>query len=368
MIVSMNNLLESGVHYGHQKRRWNPKMREYIYTSRDDIYILNLQKTTEKLQEAYDALKELSTNGGKILYVGTKRQAQEAIETNALRCDNYFVNERWLGGTLTNFRTIKSRISRMEEIEKMEADGVFELLPKKEVLQIRREYDKLNKNLRGIRTMEKLPDALIIVDPIEEATAIKEARSLGIDVFGIVDTNGDPDVLDYPIPANDDAIKSISLLLGVLTNAVAEACGKEVIDYVGDVDDNQEVITQEEYMNRKANQVNKKDNRNFRRDNNRFGFKKDNKISKRKNDKKDLEDVVEDVVESETIEEIKEEVVEVKETKNEDKKESKKEEKKSSNDDLSSLTLAELKEKAKDAGLKGYSTMKKQDLVDALSK
>lgn len=237
-IVSMNYLLEAGVQFGHQKRRWNPKMREFIFTTRDDIYIIDLQKTVKKLEEAYAAMKEIAEAGGKVLFVGTKKQAQEAAEECALRTDNYFVNERWLGGTLTNFKTIRSRIRRMEEIENMEKDGTFEALPKKEVIQIRKEYDKLVKNLRGIREMKKMPQAMVIVDPRKEEIAIKEARILGIPVFGIVDTNCDPDMVDYVIPGNDDAVRSVKLLIGALTNAIAEVNGNEVVDYISEEDKN----------------------------------------------------------------------------------------------------------------------------------
>ena len=235
-IVSMNYLLEAGVQFGHQKRRWNPKMKEYIFTTRDDIYIIDLQKTVKKLEEAYEALKEIAANEGKVLFVGTKKQAQEAAEECALRTNMFYVNERWLGGTLTNFKTIRSRIRRMEEIEKMETDGTFEALPKKEVIQIRKEYDKLNKNLKGIREMKRMPQAMVIVDPRKEEIAIKEARILGIPVFGIVDTNSDPDLVDYVIPGNDDAVRSVKLLIGALTNAIAEVNGNEVIDYISEDD------------------------------------------------------------------------------------------------------------------------------------
>ena len=248
-VISMNYLLEAGVHFGHQKRRWNPKMKEYIYTTRDDIYIIDLQKTVKKLEEAYAAMKEIAENEGKVLFVGTKKQAQEAAEECALRTNNYFVNERWLGGTLTNFKTIRSRIRRMEDIENMEKDGTFEALPKKEVIQIRKEYDKLNKNLRGIREMKKLPQAMVIVDPRKEEIAIKEARILGIPVFGVVDTNCDPDLVDYVIPGNDDAVRSVKLLIGALTNAIAEVNGNEVIDYITDEDKNKadkKVVKKEE--------------------------------------------------------------------------------------------------------------------------
>ena len=239
-IVSMNYLLEAGVHFGHQKRRWNPKMKEYIYTTRDDIYIIDLQKTVKKMEEAYEAMKEIAQNGGKFLFVGTKKQAQEAAEESAVRTNMYFVNERWLGGTLTNFKTIRSRIRRMEEIENMEKDGTFEALPKKEVIQIKKEYDKLVKNLRGIREMKRMPQAMIIVDPRKEEIAIKEARILGIPVFGIVDTNCDPDMVDYVIPGNDDAVRSVKLIIGALTNAIAEVNGNEVIDYISEEDKNKE--------------------------------------------------------------------------------------------------------------------------------
>ena len=235
-VVSMNYLLEAGVQFGHQKRRWNPKMKEYIFTTRDDIYIIDLQKTVKKLEEAYEALKEIAANEGKVLFVGTKKQAQEAAEECALRTNMFYVNERWLGGTLTNFKTIRSRIRRMEEIEKMETDGTFEALPKKEVIQIRKEYDKLNKNLKGIREMKRMPQAMVIVDPRKEEIAIKEAHILGIPVFGIVDTNSDPDLVDYVIPGNDDAVRSVKLLIGALTNAIAEVNGNEVIDYVSEDD------------------------------------------------------------------------------------------------------------------------------------
>ena len=211
-------------------------MKEYIYTTRDDIYIIDLQKTARAIEKAYAALQEIAENGGKVLFVGTKKQAQEAAEENATRTNMYFINERWLGGTLTNFKTIKSRIRRMEEIEKMETDGTFDLLPKKEVAGLKKEYEKLNKNLRGIRDMKKVPDALIIVDPRKEEIAIKEARILGIPVFGIVDTNCDPDMVDYVIPGNDDAVRAVKPVIGALTNAIAVANGNEVIDYTTEED------------------------------------------------------------------------------------------------------------------------------------
>jgi small subunit ribosomal protein S2 len=236
-VVSMNNLLEAGVHFGHQTKRWNPKMKEYIFTSRDDIYIIDLQKTAEKIEEAYSALLEISKNGGKTIFVGTRKQAQEATKEEALKSESYYVTERWLGGTLTNFKTIRARVKRLEQIEKMETDGIFDLLPKKEVIGLRKEYAKLDKLLCGIRSMEKLPQAMFIVDPSKEEIAIREARKLNIPVFGIVDTNCDPDMVDYVIPANDDAIRAVKLIIGVMNNAILEANGGKITDYVSGKND-----------------------------------------------------------------------------------------------------------------------------------
>ncbi len=252
-VVSMSYLLEAGVHFGHQKRRWNPKMKEFIYTSRDDIYIIDLQKTVKQLEEAYEALKEIAQNGGTVLYVGTKKQASEAMEENAKRTNMYFVTERWLGGTLTNFKTIRNRIKRLEEIEKMEEEGTFEKLPKKEVIKIKKEYEKLNKNLRGIRDMKKIPNALIVVDPRVEETAIREARKLKIPVFGLVDTNSDPSLVDYVIPANDDAVRAVKLVVGALTNAVAEVNGNEIFECVSTEDQKKAAKREEREAKKETN-------------------------------------------------------------------------------------------------------------------
>ena len=231
-VVSMNYLLEAGVHFGHQKRRWNPKMKEYIFESRDDIYIINLQKTVQKLESAYDALTKIVEDGGKVIFVGTKKQASEACLECATRTNMFYVVERWLGGTLTNFKTIRSRVKRLEELEKMQSDGTFDVLPKKEVALLNKEYEKLNRYLAGIREMKELPQAMVVVDPSHEDIAIREARKLGIKTFGIVDTNCDPDSLDYPIPGNDDAVRAVKIVLNALTNAIATVNGNEIVDCV----------------------------------------------------------------------------------------------------------------------------------------
>ena len=221
-VVSMKALLEAGVHFGHQTRRWNPKMAPYIYTERNGIYIIDLQKTVKKLEEAYNFVRSISESGQSLLFVGTKKQAQESIEQEAKRCEMFYVNQRWLGGMLTNFKTIQGRIAQLRKIEKMEADGDFAFLPKKEVIKLKAEQEKLEKNLGGIKDMKKLPGALFVVDPRKEHIAILEAQTLGIPVVAIVDTNCDPDEADYPIPGNDDAIRAVKLIASKMADAVLE--------------------------------------------------------------------------------------------------------------------------------------------------
>lgn len=219
----MKQLLEAGVHFGHQTRRWNPKMAPYIFTERNGIYIIDLQKTVKKVEEAYKFVKEVAETGKPILFVGTKKQAQDAIREEALRAGMFYVNERWLGGMLTNYKTIKTRIARLRELEKMEAEGVFEVLPKKEVIKLNHEKEKLEKFLNGIKDMPEMPGAIFVVDPRKERIAIKEAEKLGIPVVAIVDTNCDPEEIDYPIPGNDDAIRAVKLITGTMANAIMEA-------------------------------------------------------------------------------------------------------------------------------------------------
>ncbi len=334
-VVSMNLLLEAGVHFGHQTKRWNPKMKEYIFTSRDDIYIIDLQKTAKKIEEAYAALYEIAKNGGKTIFVGTRKQASEAAKEEAIKSESYYVTERWLGGTLTNFKTIRKRIKRLEEIEKMEENGVFDVLPKKEVVGLKKEYAKLDKLLCGIRNMDKLPQAMFIVDPSKEEIAIREARKLNIPVFGIVDTNCDPDMVDYVIPANDDAIRAVKLIIGVMNNAIIEANGGHITDYVsGKTDENGSDIMQRAVESVKR----KEEKRPFEKkpfDRNKKSF---NKVEKETREEPRVQK------EEKTVEPQKAEA----------------------NEDLADKTVSELRDLAKAKDIKGYSTMKKAELVDAL--
>ena len=344
-VVSMSYLLESGVHFVHQTKRWNPKMKEYIFTARDEIYIIDLQKTAKKIEEAYAALKDIVAGGGKVLFVGTRKQASEAIKEEAIRSNSYYVSERWLGGTLTNFKTIRNRVRRLEAIERMEKDGTFEVLPKKEVIKLKKEYDKLNKVLCGIRDMRRLPQALYIVDPSKEEIAIKEARKLNIPVFGIVDTNCDPDMVDYVIPGNDDAIRAVKLITGVMANAIVEVNGGKMNDYIKEDGKNDENIMERalETVKRKEDRkrFDRRPNKKFndRNQNNRFNKEQTNKVNEQPKKEK--------VSKKE----------EVKVEKNEEKA-----------IDLTKSTVAELREMAKQKEIKGYSTMKKAELIEALNK
>ncbi|MGL5650673.1 MAG: 30S ribosomal protein S2 [Paraclostridium sp.] len=237
-VISMKQLLEAGVHFGHQTRRWNPKMAKYIFTERNGIYIIDLQKTVKKVEEAYRFTKEVAETGRPILFVGTKKQAQEAIKEEAERCGMFYVNERWLGGMLTNHKTIKTRIDKLRKLEKMEEEGVFNVLPKKEVIKLRAEKEKLEKYLNGIKDMPELPAAIFVVDPRKENIAIQEAHRLGIPVIGIVDTNCDPEQLDFAIPGNDDAIRAVKLITGAMATAIIE--GRQAIA------DDQEEVTEDQ--------------------------------------------------------------------------------------------------------------------------
>ena len=233
-VVAMKQLLEAGVHFGHQTRRWDPRMAPYIFTARNGIYIIDLQKTAKKIDEAYAELKKICDEGKTVIFVGTKKQAQECVKEEAERCGMYYVNERWLGGMLTNFKTIRSRVERMKELERMEEDGTFEVLPKKEVTKLKQEMEKLQKNLNGIRDMKEIPGAMFVVDPKKERIAILEARKLGIPVFGLVDTNCNPEDVDYVIPGNDDAIRAIKLIIEAMANAVIESRQGEINEVSAD--------------------------------------------------------------------------------------------------------------------------------------
>lgn len=321
-VVSMKQLLESGVHFGHATRRWNPKMAPYIFTSRNGIYIIDLKRTAVEIEIAYKALFDIVADGGKVLFIGTKKQAQESVKEEAIRTGQFYVDQRWLGGTLTNFKTIRRRIKRLHDLYKMEEDGVFDKLPKKEVLTLKNERAKLEKFLGGIKDMKKVPEAIFIIDPRKERNAILEARKLGIKVFGIVDTNCDPDDVDYIIPANDDAIRAVKLITWVMGNAVIEAQG-------GAVEKFDEETVQEA----------------SRRD-------REDEPKKRPQPKPQPKKVV------------KEEVKEVEE--DEDDEEEIIEDDQVSEEELEAMTVADLRALAKERGITGYSTLKKAELIDVL--
>ena len=347
-VVSVNSLLESGVHYGHQKKRWNPKMGEYIWGPKEDIHLIDLYKTAQALENVYAKIADIVSKDGELLFVGTKKQAQEVTKEEATRCGMFYMNQRWLGGTLTNFKTIKNRIRRLEEIEKMEENGTFDLLPKKEVFGIKKEYDKLNSYLQGIRNMKKMPAALIVVDTIKEVNAIREAKKLNIPVFGMIDTNCDPDVVDYVIPSNDDAIKSIKIIFSVIANAVNSVKGGDIADYV--YADEGKLINMADIAAKPFAQ--KRDNRNNRGNNRPFNKKFNDRNDRPRrefnpNFKKEENNRNKEVKETKEVVASKNEVKENKV-------------------DFSSLTVAKLREIAKEKEIAGYTTMKKDELINAL--
>ncbi len=324
-VVSMKQLLESGVHFGHQTRRWNPKMAPYIFTSRKDIHIIDLKRTALEIEKAYAALYEIAKDGGSVLFVGTKKQAAEAVREEAVRSGQYFVDHRWLGGTLTNFKTIRKRIKLLHDLYAAEADGTWAKLPKKEVLGLSRQRAKLERFLGGIKDMQRLPQALFVVDPRTEEIAVLEARKLGIPVFGIVDTNCDPDLVDYIIPANDDAIRAVKLLTWVMANAVVEANGGVVEKY----DDEETAPFEQEELKKSAPRPKPQQRQENRPRPEKFQPKQEVKV--------------------ETP--VVEKAAEVAPT----------------TEDLSALKVADLRELAKAKGIENYSTLKKAELIEALS-
>jgi len=335
-VIPMKSLLEAGVHFGHQTRRWNPKMQKYIYTSRNGIHIIDLQKTSECIDIAYNALFEIAQDGGKVLFVGTKKQTQDPIKEAAERANQFYVNQRWLGGTLTNFKTIKRSIKKLHDLYKMEADGTFAVLPKKEVINLRKEMARLEKFLGGIKEMRQVPEALFIIDPRKERNAILEARRLGIPVFGIVDTNCDPDDVDFIIPANDDALRSVRLIVNKMADAVIEANGGESDE---DVEDTEEAV---EDVNDEVEDTEEEEEE--------VSTKK--KVSK---------PVIVKVTSQPKKEEPKK--APVKEAKAEPKEEPKKEAK-LSGEELEAKTVVELREMAKELNLSGYSSLRKAELIE----
>jgi small subunit ribosomal protein S2 len=354
-VVSMNRLLESGVHFGHQTRRWNPKMNKYIYQSRNGIYIIDLQKSLRMIEDAYKFVNKLAADNGKILFVGTKKQAQEAVKKHAERSSSFYVNSRWLGGTLTNFKTIKKRIRRLDEIEKMEENGIFDVLPKKEVINIKKEYDKLNRFLAGIREMKEMPAAIFVIDPRKERNAILEARKLGIPVIGIVDTNCDPDDVDVVIPANDDAIRAVDLIVGVMANAVCETKGEEIVDYITSSRGDRKNYNNKGRDNRNPRYNNRdnnnRDNRN--RDNRNPRYNNNRNDGQRPNFKKDAPKPAPVKEAPKAAPAPVKEAPKAAPVKVEAK-------------DYSKLTVAELRDVAKEKGITGISKMKKAELIDAV--
>jgi small subunit ribosomal protein S2 len=325
-VIAMKALLEAGVHFGHQTRRWNPKMAKYIYTSRNGIHIIDLQKTSDLIDEAYKALFDIASEGGKVLFVGTKKQTQDPIKEAAERSGQYYVNQRWLGGTLTNFKTIKKSIAKLQSLYKMQEDGTFDALPKKEVINLKKEIARLEKFLGGIKEMRKVPEALFIIDPRKERNAILEARRLDIPVFGIVDTNCDPDEVDYVIPANDDALRSVRLIVNKLADAVIEASGGQSnLDVEAEEDTTTEETDIEEVLEEEV-----------------VASKKPAPVAKPVVVKVTSQPVKEEV---KPVEKVETKVVEI---------------------DLDSKTVAELKDMAKELNLSGYSSLRKAELIDLI--
>jgi small subunit ribosomal protein S2 len=325
-VIAMKALLEAGVHFGHQTRRWNPKMAKYIYTSRNGIHIIDLQKTSDLIDEAYKALFDIASEGGKVLFVGTKKQTQDPIKEAAERSGQYYVNQRWLGGTLTNFKTIKKSIAKLQSLYKMQEDGTFDALPKKEVINLKKEIARLEKFLGGIKDMRKVPEALFIIDPRKERNAILEARRLDIPVFGIVDTNCDPDEVDYVIPANDDALRSVRLIVNKLADAVIEASGGQSnLDAEAEEDTTTEETDTEEVLEEEV-----------------VANKKPAPAAKPVVVKVTSQPVKEEV---KPVEKVETKVVEI---------------------DLDSKTVAELKDMAKELNLSGYSSLRKAELIDLI--
>ena len=345
-VVSMKQLLESGVHFGHATRRWNPKMAPYIFTSRNGIHIIDLKKTAEEIERSYQALFQIIAEGGKVLFVGTKKQAQEAVKEEALRTGQYYVDQRWLGGTLTNFKTIKLRIKRLKQLYKFDEDGTFEKLPKKEVLTLKRERDRLEKFLGGIKEMTKLPEAIFVIDPNQEVNAVLEARKLNIPVFGIVDSNCDPDLVDHIIPGNDDAIRAVKLIAWVMGNACIEAMGGVV----------------EKYEEETPAEASRRDVPN------KDGSHTPRHVAKPAPTEA-AEKVVETVVETQASEPAVSKTEKAVEPKVEKAVEPKVEaviEAKAETVDFDSLKVPELRDLAKEKGITGYSTLKKAELIEVL--